>query len=121
MDAATVLYCLYFTLSSIMGGGGVLWRSETEFLDVIGTKVLRVFFLAIHSHLKWILFPPSPLGKSGLKLVGNVKLYTETSSQVGTVQCTFCIRSPHKCLTRKSCFNAFGMWLELVKPPALAS
>jgi hypothetical protein len=24
---------------------------EAEFLDVIGTKVLRVFLLAIHSHL----------------------------------------------------------------------
>jgi hypothetical protein len=26
-------------------------KSEAEFLDVIGTKVLRVFLLAIHSHL----------------------------------------------------------------------
>jgi hypothetical protein len=28
-----------------------LFLSEDEFLDVIGTKVLRVFLLAIHSHL----------------------------------------------------------------------
>jgi hypothetical protein len=27
------------------------WKSEAEFLDEIHTKVLRVFFLAIHSHL----------------------------------------------------------------------
>jgi hypothetical protein len=26
-------------------------RPEAEFLDVIGTKVFRVFLLAIHSHL----------------------------------------------------------------------
>jgi hypothetical protein len=26
-------------------------QPEAEFLDVIGTKVLRVFLLAIHSHL----------------------------------------------------------------------
>ncbi len=39
---------------------------EAEFLDVIRTKVLRVFLLAIHSHLyKRILLPPS-LCKNGL-------------------------------------------------------
>jgi hypothetical protein len=26
-------------------------RPEAEFLDVVGTKVLRVFLLAMHSHL----------------------------------------------------------------------
>ncbi len=31
--------------------------SEAEFLDVIGTKVLIVFFLAIHSHLGFLLLP----------------------------------------------------------------
>jgi hypothetical protein len=36
-------------------------ESEAEFLDVIGTKGLRVFLLAIHSHLYyWILLPPPP-------------------------------------------------------------
>ncbi len=45
--------------------------AEAEFLDVIGTKVLRVFLLDIHSHLcQRILFPA--LSKSGLKLVCNV-------------------------------------------------
>jgi hypothetical protein len=41
-------------------------------MDVIGTKVLRVFY----SHLyKWILPPlPSPLRKRGLKLVCNVNI-----------------------------------------------
>jgi hypothetical protein len=28
---------------------------EAEFLDVIGTKVLRVFLLAIHSHLYTVM------------------------------------------------------------------
>ncbi len=37
-------------------------RTEAECLDIIGTKVLRVLLLAIHSHSC------------------NVKLYTETSS-----------------------------------------
>ncbi len=33
--------------------------AEAEFLDVIGTKVFRVFLLAIHSHLyQRILLPP---------------------------------------------------------------
>ena len=41
---------------------------EAEFLDVIWTKVLRVFLLAIHSHLYWQVLPLPPLGKSGLKL-----------------------------------------------------
>jgi hypothetical protein len=40
--------------------GGKL-RTEAEFLDVIGKKVLRVFLLAIHSHLYYLYFPPSPL------------------------------------------------------------
>jgi hypothetical protein len=31
-------------------------KPETEFLNVIGTKVLRVFLLAIHSHV----YPPPP-------------------------------------------------------------
>ncbi len=33
---------------------------EAEFLGVIGTKVLRVFLLAIHSHLYYVLNPPPP-------------------------------------------------------------
>jgi hypothetical protein len=37
---------LVFTLYSKEENG-----TEAEFLDVIGTKVLRVFLLAIHSHL----------------------------------------------------------------------
>ncbi len=42
-------------------------RPEAEFLDVIGTKVLRVFLLAIHSQR--ILLPQPPPRKSGLTLV----------------------------------------------------
>jgi hypothetical protein len=53
--------------------------TKVEFLDVIGTKVSRVFLLSIHtrSHLyKRILLhpPPPPLSKSGLKLVCNVNI-----------------------------------------------
>ncbi len=29
----------------------IVMHPEAEFLDVIGTKVLRVFLLAFHSHL----------------------------------------------------------------------
>jgi len=44
-------------------------------LDVIRTKVLRGFLLAIHSH--WLLSPPPLLSKSGLKLVCNVNIVFE--------------------------------------------
>ncbi len=48
---------------------------EAEFLDVIGTKVLRVFLLAIHSQLyQRVLLPPPHLEKSGLKLACNVHI-----------------------------------------------
>ncbi len=53
--------------------------SEAEFLDVIGTKVVRVFLIAIHSHL-YILTnfnpppPPPPLRKRGLKLLCYVNI-----------------------------------------------
>jgi hypothetical protein len=49
---------------------------EAEFLDIIGTKVLWVFFLAINSQLYTNGFypPPPPPCKSGLKLVCNVNI-----------------------------------------------
>ncbi len=53
--------------------------SEAEFSDVTGTKVLRVFLLAILNHLYEFYSLPQ-LTKSGLKLVCNVNMYTETSS-----------------------------------------
>ncbi len=46
--------------------------TEAEFLVIIETKMLRVFLLAIHSHLYTVLLdftPPPSLKKSGLKLV----------------------------------------------------
>jgi hypothetical protein len=46
-------------------------------LDIIGTKVLRVFLLAIHSHLYCGFYSPPPLRKSGLKLVCNVNIVYE--------------------------------------------
>jgi len=52
---------LFFTLKTIEGEGGERWFNpgakarnictEAEFLDVIWTKVLKVFLLAILSHL----------------------------------------------------------------------
>ena len=44
--------------------------SEAEFLDVIGTKVLRVFLLAINSHLYQRI-----LSQSSMKLASNVNIY----------------------------------------------
>ncbi len=74
-------------LSNIMEGRGrmkIIWSHDTrpittytckeaEFLDVIGTKVLGVSLLAIHSHLCSRILP-SPQSKSGLKLVCNVNI-----------------------------------------------
>ncbi len=49
---------------------------EAEFLNVIETKVLRGFPLAIHSHLTVItrLYSPPPPSISGLKLVCNLNI-----------------------------------------------
>ncbi len=47
---------------------------KAEFLDVIGTKVSRVFLLAIDSHLYSRILLTHPLSKSGLKLVCNVNI-----------------------------------------------
>ncbi len=41
-------------------------------MEVIGTKVLRVVLLAIHSHVTDIT-PPPPLSTKGLNLVCNVR------------------------------------------------
>jgi hypothetical protein len=51
-------------------------QPENEFLDVIGTKVLRVFLLAIFTVTFSSGFypPPPPAGKSDLKLLYNVNI-----------------------------------------------
>jgi hypothetical protein len=65
---------------------------EAEFLDVIRTKVLRVFLLAIHSHLYYITdFTPPP---STIKLVFNVHRNLKSENSQDYVQkpqrnCTF--------------------------------
>jgi len=59
---------------SNVSGPGDTHCTEPKFLDVIGTKVLRVFLLAIHSHLYLRILPFPPLSKSGLKLVCNVNI-----------------------------------------------
>ncbi len=46
--------------------------TEPEFLDVSGTKVVRVFLLAISNH-NHIITPPPP-DQSGLKLVFNLNI-----------------------------------------------
>ncbi len=35
-------------------------KTEAEFFDLVGTTVLRVFLLAIHSHLYKRILPPLP-------------------------------------------------------------
>ncbi len=55
-------------------------QSEAEFLDIIGTKVFRVFLLAIYSHLCYRFYSPFPLSKSGLKLVCNVNIYLKSEN-----------------------------------------
>jgi hypothetical protein len=45
-----------------------------EFLGVIGTKVLGVFFLAIHSRFFYRILPPTPFCKSCLLVVCNVNI-----------------------------------------------
>jgi hypothetical protein len=49
-------------------------KPQAEFLDVIGTKVFRVFLLASHNLYKRIYPPPPSPSKSGLKLVCNVNI-----------------------------------------------
>jgi hypothetical protein len=54
---------------------------KAEFLDVIGTKVFRVFLLAIHCDIyQQILLPP--FSKSDLKLVCNVDIVFGRKPQV---------------------------------------
>ncbi len=79
----------------VKGGGCAPPQSpEAEFLDVIGTKVFKVFFLAIHCHISTNGSPPS-LSKSGLKLVckhcnGNLKSKnSQDYAQKPQQNCTF--------------------------------
>jgi hypothetical protein len=54
-------------------------------MDVVGTKVLRLVLLAIHSHLFYGFLPrpPPPSSKSGLKLVYNVNIvYRNLKSEI---------------------------------------
>ncbi len=46
-----LLSCLSAPLPSFEHGVHICTQAEAEFLDVIGTKNLRLFLLAIHSHL----------------------------------------------------------------------
>jgi hypothetical protein len=51
-------------------------KPEAEFLDVIGTKVLRVFlFTELFTVTPINGFTTPSLSKSGLKLVRNVKIF----------------------------------------------
>ncbi len=67
-------------LTCRMTGNNGSW-SEAEFLDVTGTKVLRVFLLAVHGHLYWrILHPPPPWEKVVWNWFVMKTLYKETSN-----------------------------------------
>ncbi len=72
-------------------------------MDEIGAKVLRVFLVAIHSHLYCTIeFYPHPLSKSGLKLVCTVNIgYRNLKSENSQVyaqkpqrNCTFMKSAP---------------------------
>ncbi len=69
---------LWYMYSWIIFDALVKTCPEAEFLVVIGTKVLRVFLLAIYSHaplpMDFTPLPPTP-SKSGLKLVCNLNMY----------------------------------------------
>ncbi len=53
MDTWSCLYWLYKGVDGkfVIFTGHKKAQPEAEFLDVIGTKILRIFLLAIHSHL----------------------------------------------------------------------
>jgi hypothetical protein len=59
-------------------------QPDAEFLDVIWTKVLRVFLLSIYCHLSYGFYSPSPLSKSGLKLGCNYIIYGNLKSEIWT-------------------------------------
>ncbi len=76
--------------------------TEAEFLNVIVTKVLRVFFLSIHSHLYYRILLP-PLNKSDLKLVCNVNIVYK-KPQVGELS-RLCPETSTKLYVHE-----FGFW-----------
>ncbi len=85
---------------------------ETEFSDVIGTKVLRVFLLAIHSHLYLqILLPPPPLSKSSLKLVYNANIVYGNLKSANSPDCA---QKPQ----RKLYIHEFSFWALQLSPIA---
>ncbi len=69
--------------------GTELLSPEAEFWDVVGTKVLRIFLLAIHSNSAngFVSYPP--LSNSGLKLVCNVSENSQDYAQKPQRNCTF--------------------------------
>ncbi len=64
-------------------------KPQAEFLDIIGTKVLSVFLLAIYSHLYLEIL--SPTSKSGLNILyGNLKSEnSQDYAQKPQQSCTF--------------------------------
>ena len=53
---------------------------EAEFLDLIGTKVLGVFPLAIHSRLLLTDFTPPPFGRYGLPRSAGISISIQEHS-----------------------------------------
>ncbi len=68
MQVLNMHFCLSSLLLNLQNSQYLLCKmycnsgscTEAEFLDVIGTKVLRVFLPEIHSHLYKKIFPPPP-------------------------------------------------------------
>ncbi len=119
------LHILFYTTYLRVHLGYRKFCTEAVFLDVIGSKVKRVFFLVIHSHLFYGVFSPSPppLSKSGLKLVCYVnivygKLKSENSQDAQKPQrnCMFMnSASVHVCpalFSKKSRKKHFSLFKE---------
>ena len=88
---------------------------EAEFLDIIGTKVLRVFLLAINSHLYNWFTPLPPLSKSGLKLVCNVNIvYGQSGNHQLADPPNYYYKYVHIILDSQSCCFAWSVRIKYI-------
>ncbi len=91
------------------------FQPKAEFLDVIGTKVLRVFLLDIHSHLSNGFY--SLLEKNGLKLVFNVNIVYEFYKCENSQDCAQ--KPPRNCTVMDSASGLDRQGVKIVVPYSL--